>query len=206
MSLPIVYGKMIKVGDQNGTLVVIETPRRVVKGIRHSGYWMVWVKCSCGHKQNVPCHKWIKKEFSVCRHCKIGGNKHYKWSGVGEMPGYAFYKTIQNSRRIGVSHTISKNYLWNLFLAQKGKCALSGIDIVFHSQCHDKQTASVDRIDSSKGYVEGNVQWIHKDINKMKNEYPQDYYIKLCQMVAILAEGNACYSNGIHCSKDTDKQ
>lgn len=45
-------------------------------------------------------------------------------------------------------------------------------------------TASLDRIDSSKGYVIGNVQWVHKTINTMKMDLANSEFIKLCQMVA----------------------
>jgi hypothetical protein len=32
-------------------------------------------------------------------------------------------------------------------------------------------TARLDMIDPAKGYVEGNVQWIHKDIQAMKGDF-----------------------------------
>jgi len=57
---------------------------------------------------------------------------------------------------------------------------LSGLDISFTGK-----TASLDRIDNEKGYVEGNVQWVHKDINNMKHTYPNDYFVNLCQQVAL---------------------
>lgn len=34
------------------------------------------------------------------------------------------------------------------------------------------------------GNVEGNVQWVHKTINKMKMDLPQDDFIKFCKLVA----------------------
>ena len=49
---------------------------------------------------------------------------------------------------------------------------------------HQKTTASLDRIDSNKGYVEGNVQWVHVDVNYMKLDYDQDYYINICRLIA----------------------
>lgn len=45
-------------------------------------------------------------------------------------------------------------------------------------------TASLDRIDSSKPYIIDNIQWVHKDINFMKRTYSHDYFIKLCKLVA----------------------
>jgi len=44
--------------------------------------------------------------------------------------------------------------------------------------------ASLDRIDSSIGYVNDNVQWVHKDINMMKRIYTQEYFIYLCKLVS----------------------
>jgi hypothetical protein len=44
-------------------------------------------------------------------------------------------------------------------------------------------TASLDRIDSSLGYVRGNVQWLHKDVNWMKNTLDQDRFIELCKAI-----------------------
>jgi hypothetical protein len=45
-------------------------------------------------------------------------------------------------------------------------------------------TASIDRIDSSKGYEEGNIQWVHKHVNFMKRTYSQDYFIDMCKKIA----------------------
>ena len=47
-----------------------------------------------------------------------------------------------------------------------------------------KFTASLDRIDSNKGYIKGNVQWVHKDVNTMKMDHTQEEFIKICTMVA----------------------
>ena len=35
-------------------------------------------------------------------------------------------------------------------------------------------TASLDRIDSSKGYQPGNVWWVHKRVNRLKNDFSMD--------------------------------
>ena len=45
-------------------------------------------------------------------------------------------------------------------------------------------TASLDRIDSSRGYVIDNIQWVHKDINWLKNDWSQKEFIELCSRVA----------------------
>ena len=45
------------------------------------------------------------------------------------------------------------------------------------------KTASVDRIDSSKGYIADNIQILHKDINVMKWDFTQDYFLHLCYLI-----------------------
>lgn len=75
--------------------------------------------------------------------------------------------------------------VWELFLKQERKCALSKEEIRFPSNYKDKTgTASLDRIDSNLGYVEGNVQWVHKDVNKMKSDFSEEYFICWCKKIA----------------------
>ena len=83
--------------------------------------------------------------------------------------------------------------MWVLFQGQGGKCKISGLPIELgryrpKSRAQGKwprlATASLDRVDSSRGYVLGNVQWVHKDINKMKGTFSQARLIELCQAVA----------------------
>jgi hypothetical protein len=80
---------------------------------------------------------------------------------------------------------IDIKYGWDLYLKQDKKCALSGLIIRFPEKHTDTtQTCSLDRIDSSKGYIPGNVQWVHKHINIMKNKFSQEHFIEMCKLVA----------------------
>ncbi len=65
-----------------------------------------------------------------------------------------------------------------------GKCALSGREILLTrtaAQSYGNQTSSLDRIDSSKGYIKGNIQWLHKDVQKMKNNLSQKRFDQICK-------------------------
>ena len=42
----------------------------------------------------------------------------------------------------------------------------------------------MDRIDSTKGYIKGNVQWVHKTVNIMKNTFDNTLFINLCKKIA----------------------
>jgi hypothetical protein len=71
---------------------------------------------------------------------------------------------------------------------QNGRCALSGLEIVLirshHKQKGIKNSASLDRIDSKYGYISGNCQWVHKDINIMKRSFNQIHFIQMCNAVS----------------------
>lgn len=122
-------------------------------------------------------HKWVNGKFS--RH------------GVGDITGtYSTYLRSKATQR-GLEYSVSEEYLWNLFLSQNKKCALSGVDLnishKINSSAHvdrANHTASLDRIDSNKGYVEGNVQWVHKIINIMKRHHTDEVFINWCTLVS----------------------
>jgi len=70
--------------------------------------------------------------------------------------------------------------MWN---DQEHVCALSGAPIGW-SEKGLTATVSIDRIDSSEGYLKDNVQLLHKDINMMKQVFSQEYFISMCKAVA----------------------
>lgn len=84
----------------------------------------------------------------------------------------------------GLEWDVTPKFLWELFLKQDKKCALTDIEIIFPlSYKSSEQTASLDRIDSKQGYIETNVQWLHKDLNNIKQDYTQEEFINYCRLV-----------------------
>ena len=73
--------------------------------------------------------------------------------------------------------------IWSMYEKQEGVCALSGVPIGW-AEKGLTATASIDRIDSSEGYILENVQLVHKDINFMKQQFDQEYFINMCKAVA----------------------
>jgi len=62
---------------------------------------------------------------------------------------------------------IDYEYMLSIYEKQGGKCVLS--DLPMSHQYHDLYSMSIDRINSSLGYIKGNVQLVCKGINLMKN-------------------------------------
>jgi hypothetical protein len=150
-----------------------------------------WVcECVCGNEKVYSSDHLTRKKSPVkscgCLAHKTGA-RHSQWKGCGEISGNWFYSHVLRERkqkaRTRVPVEITVEDAWELFLKQDRKCALSGVLIEINNQ-HFHNTASIDRIDSSKGYVKGNIQWVHKHINFMKRTYSQDYFIEMCKKVS----------------------
>ena len=153
-----------------------------VKQVKGEGDCAKWeCRCSCGnlHIVKSPCLR--RGEIKSCGKCL----EHYNWQGHGEMSGHYFACVRNNARRRSLTFKLTKKFLWDLFLVQKRLCALSGLTLYFaRSYGATEQTASLDRIDSSKGYVETNVQWVHKDVNRIKREYSEDQFLKYVKLIS----------------------
>jgi len=108
-------------------------------------------------------------------------------TGYGEITGTLWARIRGNAKTREISFAITVAEAWDLFLAQKRRCALSGRILIFspHRSCIDPvvQTASLDRIDSSCGYVSGNLQWVHKDVNLAKRKLTNEAFVQLCEEV-----------------------
>jgi hypothetical protein len=126
-----------------------------------------------------------KTVIARCSFCKIKADKELRWKGYGEISG-DFYRSISDGAASrGFDFLVSIENLWSLFLKQNKKCALSGQFLILSKgRRHEVGTASLDRIDSSKGYYIENIQWVHKDVNIMKGDFSQEYFIKLCHAIA----------------------
>lgn len=83
----------------------------------------------------------------------------------------------------GYSWTITIEDVWNLYEQQGKVCALSGRSIKW-SDRGLTATVSIDRIDSSEGYILENVQLVHKDVNFMKQQFDQEYFLDTCRQIA----------------------
>jgi len=116
---------------------------------------------------------------------KKRGAKSPLFKGYGELSHSYFTNTKHGAIGRGLSFDVTIKYLWDLFLMQDRKCALSGIPLSFSScyACKDGN-ASLDRIDSTRGYIPGNVQWVHQEINYLKSNLPNDVFINYCKAIA----------------------
>lgn len=77
---------------------------------------------------------------------------------------------------------IDKNYVFSLYEKQNGKCAISGETLTFQKN-NLSTNISIDRIDSSLGYVIGNIQLVCAYVNTMKWNKSIDELLFWCNKI-----------------------
>lgn len=162
--------RAINIGDRFDSAVVLG-----FKDVRDR--YMAECLCDCGGVYYIRPGLLPKNKTNNCG-CKPRG----KWKGTGGLSG-TYYRRIQRrAESSGQEFTVTPEYLWDMYQSQGGVCAVTGLGIPFNRRTADPCDASLDRIDSTRGYVVGNVQWVHKDINKMKMDLPMDRFLDLCRL------------------------
>jgi len=152
--------------------------------------WIWLCRCDCGSYTNVRISK-LKNGTTKSCGCfkkknlngKKSGNQHSNWKGYKTF-SKSFYNRIKQSAELrNIEFNVSIKYLYDLYEKQNGKCAYSGEDIflpIYVKQLrgeNNETIASLDRIDNDKGYVNGNLHWVCKRINYMKNTMQDDYFL-----------------------------
>lgn len=148
------------------------------------------------HKPCPECRKdqsYLRKNYAeeslrlnkLCKGCsnKKTENSNRGWHRGVRVSWFNKFKTGAETR--GIKWDLDIDYVASLMEFQKNSCALTGWSIEFPESGHPQNApASIDRIDSSKGYIEGNVQLVTRHVNMMKQHYSQDYFIEVCKAVA----------------------
>ena len=156
-----------------------------VAEVSRNGHYRYHVKCSCGVEKTVFGTHLLQNNTT---HCGCSKRKPRNWKGSGTVSA-TYFSSLKRGAEGGkgrkpLPFDVTIDYVADILdNKQKGKCALTGLSISVKDR-----TASLDRIDSSKGYEEENLQWLHKDVNMMKRHYSQDYFVYLCSLIS----GDSC--------------
>jgi hypothetical protein len=174
-------------GRTFGKLVVLKrAPNKIYRNGESRVTWLC--KCyGCGNEVAVISSTLINGTTTSCR-CswKKTSATHKNWKGYGKLSGQFWDSIVGGAAKRNIPITITIKDAWELFLAQNQLCAISGEFLQFTTDSYSSariQTASLDRIDSTGGYVKGNVQWIHKDIQFMKGSFTQERLIYWCHRI-----------------------
>lgn len=185
-------------GQTIGRLKIIcQAPSQLEKngknGIRPRRVW--YCECECGNK--------VLRDTAELRSCRTKAKSCGCWQReivtsrsrilFGDLHGGYICQIRNAAKRRNLEFSVSGEYLWELYLQQNKRCALTGVLIDFGKpgkkgirKAHMggvAPTASLDRIDSGKAYVPGNVRWLHKTVNKIRWELSDDELLSWCNLI-----------------------
>jgi len=116
-------------------------------------------------KQNPDCSFFCSKQCGYKQKC-----------GDDYSPFRVFFSTTKkNSQHKKLSFDLDLVFLKNLWETQEGKCKITSIPMILSPSRYRKvfkpDSASIDRIDPTEGYIKGNVQFVCLSINYARNRF-----------------------------------
>jgi hypothetical protein len=175
-------------GQVFGKLTIIGSGDRV------SGFTAWKCRCQCGNIKNIRTNSLRKGTTISCGCAKkeyksgkiescLVGKRFSKY--VGSIPSAYFNDLKKNAKSRNLDFNLSPESLDFLYKKQKGKCAISGLNIAFDVDINQSNTypASLDRINSSVGYVDGNIQWVAREVNHMKWSLKEEDFLFFCEAI-----------------------
>lgn len=138
-------------------------------------------ECSCGNRRWFEKSELTNPSRSFACHSCAGKSRKdaitLKNGRVGELTLTRYSKLKKSAIKRGYVFEVSIYFLWNLFLSQNHTCAITG------DYLKSIKDASLDRIDSSKGYTEDNVQWVTYQANVSKHTMSMTSLYEFCRKV-----------------------
>lgn len=121
----------------------------------------------CSRKCSTVTHNKMYRRAVVIHHCGPARD---------EYSPFRWYLKVVNQRK-NKTNDLSLAYLKSLWDRQRGVCPYTGIKMglpeTTGSTLGQLKSASLDRIDSSKGYLRGNVEFVCAFINFAKSNRPK---------------------------------
>lgn len=157
----------------------------------NQGYTSVKIKEITGFERStirkILNSKGLKLKSSIERSKEAFGHLSRKWSGYKEISRSRWACIKDGATVRNIDFLISIEDAWNVWEKSGGICPYSGFKLshpITHSQFKSGDwSASLDRIQSSIGYLESNIQWVHKDVNKMKFIFDESLFLNLCELI-----------------------
>lgn len=141
------------------------------------------------HYTNLNSYSAAVAKGTMCPSCRTSENNkspnrnvkkenNPAWRGYGEVPGKVFSKLKRDAEKRNIPFDLTIHEINFKYVNQNKVCAFTGVPLKFGVD------ASVDRISSKDGYNFDNIQIVHKDLNMMKKNMPNEVFIAWCKLVA----------------------
>lgn len=165
----------LEIGAKYKHWTVLEGPTYIDSTARYK------VRCDCGTEMyKLPIELlYVDSDFQ-CEQCaqqERALTTTLSNGRVGDLTLTEHTRLRRSAEKRGYVFEVSIKYLWDLFKQQNQICAITGDYIL------NIRDASLDRIDSSIGYIEGNVQWVTQQANLSKHVMTMTQLYEFCKKV-----------------------
>ena len=146
------------------------------------------LKCASKRKQNIEHIKKVAKPF------KGGENKIVTEEGFIKASMKEFLRRIKNRAKNKperfADYDVTIEDLIEVWNKQSGQCVHTKSKLVLpkfpeYTKANSNYKASIDRIDSSKGYVKGNIQFISDMMNQFKSNVSNEEVEEFLNIIKI---------------------
>lgn len=118
----------------------------------------------------------------------LGNIKNFKGKIGKELDQYSPFRYFLSKSKIrNKENNLDLEYLKNLWDEQNGICPFTGKELKLYKgsfqwqeDSYNPWKASLDRIDSSKGYIKGNVRYVCLIVNLAKHCWNDSVLIEMC--------------------------
>ena len=166
-------------GQRFERLLVLHKDKIVYKNRSRTGYKCL---CDCGNKLTIDINSLKSGRTKSCG-CYF---RDIILTGCKELSGQQWSRIKYSATIRNLEFNINVNQAYDLYIKQNKKCALSGVPInlnkVYKGNA-ESNTASLDRIDSAIGYVDGNVQFISIVMNHMKGDMSHKKTLEIIELI-----------------------
>jgi hypothetical protein len=114
---------------------------------------------------------------SVCRPCRRANARQLRSLSYKPYLATLLSSNKTSSKRRGFAeYELTLDQLVSLWESQNGRCAVSGVVLTHHNDGTGVKdfNASIDRIDSTLGYIPGNIQLVALRVNIIKQALSTD--------------------------------
>lgn len=178
-----------KIGTIINNLEIISEPFKKGK-TNHKWYK---VRCTnCNSEMDTSTHFSLNC-VHLCKKCQnyfTSRSRSVKYC-VGKILAW-FYNDLKRGAKVrNLEFLLTKEDLSSIFEKQEYNCYYSGIQLeicLYHhknrSEGRINTTASIDRLDSTKGYTVDNIVFCHKKINIMKGAILEREFVDICRLIS----------------------
>lgn len=131
----------------------------------------------CTGYQAIVNLKNVKNNYDISQHSS------------NRKDGFSLFRYhLRNIRNRDKEFDVDLEYLKELWGKQNGICPFTGVKLILngYTKIHKdpRFAASLDRIDSDKGYVKGNVRWVSRSINLMKQQMTDENVFEFLKIIS----------------------